>query len=121
MDWKEFQEFARLRMSEFFNVRLEERNPLGFPKKFDLVSPDGRYVGDAKYLTLVRGVKLPPAKFMEIAGHIWLLEKVEADTRFLVFGNQRRVIEWWLEKYGHLSSKVDFYFIDSKGNIDKLK
>ena len=121
MDWKEFQEFARQLLSKRFGVTLAERNPSGFPKKFDFVSPDGRIVGDAKYLTLVRGEKLPPAKFMEIAGHVWLLEKVKAENRFLVFGNQRRVAEWWLEKYGHLATEVEFLFIDNDGNLEKLK
>jgi hypothetical protein len=94
MDWKEFGELARKTMSMHFGKNLYKRNPKGFPKRFDMVSDDGRIIGDAKYLTLVRGVKLPPAKFMEIAGHVWLLENVPAGRRFLVFGNQRRVTEW---------------------------
>lgn len=121
MDWKSFQELARKIMSDHFGTYLTERNPHGFPKKFDFVSGDGRIVGDAKYLTLVHGEKLPPAKFMEIAGHVWLLEKVEAGKRFLVFGNQRRVAEWWLEKYGHLADNVDFYFLEEDGKLEKLK
>jgi len=121
MDWKEFQELARKVMSDYFGSNLTERNPPGIPKKFDFVSGDGRIVGDAKYLTLVGGEKLPPAKFMEIAGHVWLLEKVSADNRFLVFGNQRRVAEWWLEKYGLLAGDVDFYFLEDSGKLEKLK
>ncbi len=121
MDWKEFQDYAGQIMSKHFSTSFSERNPPGFPKKFDFVSNDGRIVGDAKYLTLVRGERLPPAKFMEIAGHIWLLERVEAYKRFLVFGNQRRVAEWWLEKYGHLTSDVEFFFLDDDGNLEKLK
>lgn len=107
-------------MEKYFNVNLNEKNPMGFPKKFDMVSPDGKFVGDSKFLTLVRGVKLPPAKFMEIMGHVWLLEKVNAERKFLVFGNQRRVPEWWLEKYGEFVDNIEFYFIDDNGNIEKL-
>jgi hypothetical protein len=73
MDWRDFQETARQTMLKHFGVVLEERNPPSFPKEFDFVSPDCRIIGDAKYLTLVRGERLPPAKFMEIAGHVWLL------------------------------------------------
>lgn len=85
-----------------------------------MVSPDEEFVGDAKFLTLVHGARLPPAKFMEISGHVWLLERLEAKRRFLAFGNQRRVPEWWLEKYGKLVQSVEFYFIDSQGKITKL-
>ena len=74
--WKQFENHARKRMSQYFGVTLTEKNPIGFPKRFDMVSPDETIVGDAKFLTLVRGQKLPPAKFMEIAGHVWLLEKI---------------------------------------------
>ena len=120
-DWREFEKFAREIMSQYFGVQLEERTPKGSPKKFDMVSTDGDIVGDAKFLTLVHRKRLPPAKFMEIAGHVWLLEKVNAKKRFLVFGNQKRVPEWWLEKYGNLVRNVEFYFIDDKGNVERLK
>lgn len=121
MNWKEFEELAKKTMSKRFGKNLSERNPKGFPKRFDMVSDDGHIVGDAKYLTLVRGVKLPPAKFMEIAGHVWLLENVPAERRFLVFGNQKRVAEWWLEKYGEFVDDVEFYFLNDQGNIEQLK
>ena len=120
MNWKEFESFSRVTMEKYFGVSLTEKNPIGFPKKFDMVSDDGNIVGDAKYLTLVHRVKLPPAKFMEIMGHVWLLEKVNAERKFLVFGNQKRVPEWWLEKYGKFVDDVEFYFIDDEGNIERL-
>jgi len=120
MDWKEFQKMATVKMSEFFGTNLTEKNPKGFPKRFDMVSSDGSIVGDAKFLTLVGGTKTPPAKFMEIAGHVWLLERTSAKKCFLVFGNQKEVAVSWLSKYGELVKKVEFYFIDLEGNIEKL-
>jgi hypothetical protein len=119
--WREFQIYATKQMSEYLGVTLLEKNPTGFPKRFDMVSPDEQIVGDAKYLTLVRGEKLPPAKFMEIAGHVWLLEQVPAQRRFLVFGNQREVAEMWLKKYGVLAGKVEFYFLPDKGKVESLR
>lgn len=87
-----------------------------------MVSPDGKYVGDAKCLTLVDGKRYPPAKMMEITGHVWLLEKVpEATHRFLVFGNQREVPELWLKRYGNLSRHVDFYFLETSGKPELLR
>ncbi len=122
VDWKMFQEHARVRMGAHFQIALDERQPSGSPKRFDFVSPAEDIVGDAKYLTLVRGVNLPPAKFMEIAGHVWLLERLPCPKRrFLVFGNQRRVPEWWLEKYGTLVTTVEFYFLAENGTLDQLK
>jgi hypothetical protein len=117
MDWREFESFAREEMSKHLGVTLTSVRRDGHPKHFDMVSEDGSTVGDAKFLTLVHGKGMPPAKFMEIAGHVWLLERTPAIRRFLVFGNQRRVAEWWLEKYGQLPRSVEFYFLGANGEL----
>jgi len=101
-------------MSRYFGVELKERSMKDHPKTFDLVSEDGSIVGDAKYLTMVRGERIPPAKFMEISGHVWMLEKVDAERKFLVFGNDIRVPKEWLKRYGELVEGVEFFFIDLK-------
>ncbi len=101
-------------MSKYFGVELKERHILGHPKTFDLVSEDGKVVGDAKFLTMIRGERTPPAKFMEISGHVWMLEKVEAERKFLVFGNDIRVPKEWLKRYGEFVKDVEFFFIDLK-------
>lgn len=87
-----------------------------------MVSTGGDLVGDAKYFTLVHGRRLPPAKFSIIAEHVWLLEKTGASTTFLVFGNDWRVPELWLERYGSLVSDVGFYFLaDDGGALEELR
>ncbi len=63
---------------------------------------------------------MPPAKFMEIAGHMWLLEHLPARRKFLVFGNQREVPETWLNKYGKLVKTVEFYFLSDDGKLELL-
>lgn len=121
MSWKEFENIARKTMSDYFGVKLVEKKPRGFPKKFDMVSMDETIIGDAKYLSLVHGEKFPPVKIMEISGHVWLLEKVDAKIRFLVFGNQREVPNLWLKKYGKYKQNVFFYFIDKNGSLQELE
>ena len=120
MTWQEFEALARARMSREFDTEFTSRVVPGVPKKFDLVSSDAKVVGDAKYLTLVRGERVPPAKFMEIAGHVWLLGSVDAERRFLVFGNQREVPEAWLRKYGALVRGVELYFLPDDGALERL-
>lgn len=119
-DWREFEELARRVMSQYFSVRLTEKNPKGFPKNFDMVSADEDIIGEAKFLTLVHRKNFPSAKMMEITGHVWLLEKADAKIRFLVFGNQRSVPELWLKKYGNLVQNVEFYFISAREDVEKL-
>jgi len=117
---KEFEDLARRVMSEYFGVELRERKKPGWPKKFDLVSPDYRIVGDAKYFTMVRGKHLPPAKFAVISEHVWMLENIDAEIKFLVFGNDKRVPLEWLKRYGKTVKTVKFYFINNKGQIEEL-
>jgi hypothetical protein len=117
---KGFEALARRAMSDHFSVELAPGRVPGVPKEFDLVSPDRRIVGDAKYFTLVRGERLPPAKFSVIAETVWLLEKTGAETRFLVFGNDRQVPELWLKRYEALASAVAFYFLAEDGGLEEL-
>jgi len=87
---RSFEEVARRVMSEHFGVSLAPGRVLGTPKTFDLVSSEGSVVGDAKFYSMVRGERQPPAKRSVIAEYVWLLEHVRAEHRFLVFGNDRR-------------------------------
>ena len=90
------------------------------PKKFDYVSADSQVVGDAKYYTMVGGIRLPPAKFSVIAEHVWLLEKTSARHKFLVFGNDSRVPEQWLKRYGRFVSDVEFFFMADNLTLHRL-
>jgi len=120
MTWKEFEDLAREKMSQHFGVKLARCQKGQFCNEFDMLSADGTVLGDAKYLTLVRGIQMPPAKFMKIAGHVWMLQGSTAQRRFLVFGNQRDVPREWLQRYGRLVQNVEFYFLAADGKLESL-
>ena len=82
------------------------------PWTFDLVSPDHRIVGDAKYL---RNIAVPAAKWQGISEYIWLLQQVAADKVFLVFGQDAAVAERYLARVRPLTDPVEFYFLDASG------
>ena len=115
-----FEQLCREVMSNKYGTLLRSATVDGVRKQFDLVSADESIVGDAKYYTAVKGTGLPPAKFATIAEYVWLLEKTSATRRFLVFGNDRRVPEWWLERYGGLLQGVDFYYLSDDGKLELL-
>jgi len=116
----EFEALARRIMGSYFGTEWR-RDALGrLPKRFDMVSFDGRIVGDAKYYQLVNRISLPPAKFATIAEHVWLLEKTEAEIRFLVFGNQIEVPRLWLAIYGPFAKAVRFFFLDDNRPLEQL-
>lgn len=115
-----FEDTARIIFSTHFNAHLTAGSLPGVPKIWDMISSDGKIVGDAKYYTLVGGTSLPPAKFATIAEHVWLLEKTSAETKFLVFGNQIEVPQLWLARYGKLLKDVQFFFMNDKESVTKL-
>ena len=115
-----YEALARRVMSGHFKTNLFPRKG-GMPKLFDLVSADNAIVGDAKYFSMVNGTSIPPAKFSIISEHVWLLEKSGARTKFLVFGNDRRVPQEWLKRYGKLNQFVKFFFLGNDGKLEVLE
>ncbi|HXA22804.1 MAG TPA: hypothetical protein VNW90_10915 [Acetobacteraceae bacterium] len=116
----DFEQSAAVAMGRYYGTTFAPGLIPGVPKKFDFVSPDRKIVGDAKYYTLVNSIGLPPAKFSIIAEHVWLLERTKADRQFLVFGNERRVPERWLAKYGCLVDACCFFFLMPDGTLQPL-
>lgn len=121
MNPAEFENLARAVFSKHFAVQLHKIKLPGHPKTFDLVSQDGQIVGDAKYLSMVRGEKAPPAKWSVIAEHVWLLEKTQATVKFIVFGNDQRVVRGWIERWGqYMNPEIHFYFMKDSGALDRF-
>ena len=79
----------------------------------DLVSRDGLTVGDAKWL---KNIAVPAVKWQAIAEYIWLLQKVQADRVFMVFGQDVEVAERYLRRVRPLTDPVEFYFLDGAGH-----
>lgn len=115
-----FEDFARRIMSEHLGASLMARKGPGWPRTFDLVSPDYRIVGEAIYQEKFKGAEIPPGKLTYISEIVWLLEKVSAEVKFIVFGGDERVPKAWLTKYGPLLKDIKFYFLNEEGSINKL-
>jgi hypothetical protein len=115
-DWRQFEAYARRYFSNLWNVPLTERivHVSGVvPWKFDLVSADGRFIGDAKWL---KNVADPAAKWQAIAEYIWLLQKTDTETAFMVFGRDHEVAERYLKRIRPLTAPIKFYFLDGSGH-----
>jgi len=114
--WRSFEDYARRYFFDLWGVDLQCRSvdvAGTVPWKFDLVSPDQRCVGDAKWL---KSIAVPAAKWQAIAEYIWLLQKVEADKTFMEFGQDADVAERFLRRVRPLTAPVEFYFLDRSGH-----
>ncbi len=114
---KIFEGETREYLSSKFKTNFEEREIIvgKTKKKFDLVSEDSQWVGDVKYY---KNIQTPSAKFSTISEYVWLLEKVKAKNKFIVFGKDREVPERWLSRFGSLVKEVKFYYFDGKNLVE---
>jgi hypothetical protein len=117
-DWAAF---VRDTVSKYFGTPLNPGKKEKWPKLFDYVSKDYAIVGDAKYYSMTRGKFVPSMKLSVISAHVWMLEKIEAPTKFLLFGNDRRVPNEWWKRYGRFNDTVDFYFYEENEEIQKME
>jgi len=112
---KDFSDRAREVMNEFFGRPLKPRK-IGGTKIWDYVSPDGMIVGDARWF----GNSIPAARAF-VSEAVWLLEKVGAVQKFIVFGGESEVPRQWLELWSTLCPEdVALFYLDSKGELHEL-
>ncbi len=114
-----FEARAREVVSKHFGMKLRPGLLPNVPKLFDFVSKDKTVVGDAKYLSIGKK-RFQPAKFSAISEVVWLLEKITAKNKFIVFGSSIEVPTLWLSRYTNLEENITFYFLDEKNNLEKL-
>lgn len=104
-----------------FSIGLTKRSVDPVPKPFPLVSEDKRIVGDKTYAKMLDGGRIPYAVHSTISETVWLLQHVTAEHRFIIFGNDRRVPETWLDRFGHLADGIKFYFLEDRDELEVLK
>ncbi|GLZ09671.1 hypothetical protein Acsp03_71370 [Actinomadura sp. NBRC 104412] len=115
-NWRDFERYACQYFSNIWKVDLGSRSVMvggSLSWTFDLVSSDRSYVGDAKWL---KNVPDPAAKWQAITEYIWLLQKVDADKVFMVFGRDAEVAERYLKRVRPITAPVAFYFLDGTGH-----
>ena len=116
---RQFEAKAREVLSKHYGTKLRPGLLLDIAKLFDFVSKDQTIVGDAKFLSAGKK-RFQPAKFSAISEVVWLLEKIPAEHKFIVFGSSVEVPEIWLSRYGPLLLDITFYFLDEKEKLTKL-
>lgn len=109
-----FPAHARRVLSARWGTTLQRRTaglPGGELRAFELVSGNGRIVGDAVWLE-GRG-DTTDAKWAAIAEAVLIVGHVtKADRRFLVFGQDWDVLSRWLARYRLLLDEVEVWFLD---------
>ena len=107
-----FPAHARRVLSARWGTTLQRRTagmPGGDSRLFELVSGNGRIVGDVVWLD---GRGDAETKWAVIAEAVLIVGHVTADRRFLVFGQDWDVLSRWLARYRLLLDAVEVWFLD---------
>ena len=112
-----FQHKVEEVLSKEWNIELKERTVIieGIKKKFDIVSNDEKFIGDVKFHKNI--IKTPSGKLATVSEYVWLLQKTNAEHKFIVFGGTKDIPQKWMKRYGALIEDVKFYFFEN----DKLE
>jgi hypothetical protein len=105
---KSFQTIAEEVLGHYFQVgfQIEHPIPIGNPPKnhkFDLVSENGKYIGECKNYSWTEGGNVPSAKIGFINEDVFYLQHIPSDKyRFVVL---RRDVD-----YKHTETLADYYY-----------
>ena len=118
------EEEARRALTELLGIPLTKEKLLIFGKRkeFDLVNIKARVVGDVKRYT----TKNPTAEMKEISEYVWLMEKLEASTKWkwrkiIVGAGERSIFEKYVRNYDAWLGDVEIFFLNSKRKLHKLR
>jgi hypothetical protein len=110
----EFEGYARSLISRTLGINLSPDFRRG-PLAFDYLADD--IVCEVMFLSEPRASDLTLAR---ITHKLWLLEKVHAKRKLLIFGGNKSIPLEWLRRFGSLlDGGVEFYYIN--GNVQRLK
>jgi len=108
---EEFQERGRKQLEVFFKTKLSEKN-IPPTKEWDYVSADESIVGDAKWFSYEGPAS---AEKSVISEHVWLLEKIPAPVKFILFGGNSDTPVDWLRRWRQLlPESILFLYLDGE-------
>jgi len=74
----------------------------------------------ALYFTAAPGERVPYARLAFINGHVWLLERMEADNLYLILGGDEATARAWAEQFAPLCADVSVLWLSSSGGFEQL-
>ncbi len=123
---------ARSAGEEDFPVRAREAVETHYGCAFDTVAPDelspawrlvgddGETLGYALHTTPLADGRVPAGRLVLLSGLVWLLEKSEAETPFVVIGGDPATANAWRMHHGPYCDEVEVFFLDEEEKLSQL-
>ncbi len=85
-----------------------------------LVGDDGGTLGYALHLSPLAEGRVPAGRLALLSGLVWLLEKSEAETPFVVIGGDPATADAWRTHHAPCCDEVEVFFLDGEGGLSRL-
>jgi hypothetical protein len=116
----EFEARAAITLGSHFGLPFQKSVPVGVPKKFNLVSTDGEFIGEAVYFPPGEAESTIRLRFSLITENVWMLEKAHGTHKFLVFNSHRDALLDWIGRFGQLIPHIEIFLLSESGQLEQL-
>ncbi len=87
---------------------------------FLLSAPEADAAATAIHFSAPPEGRIPPARLAFINGHLWLLEKTEAERLLLILGGDGKTARAWAERFAPLCLDVEVRHMEPEGRFVRL-
>ena len=119
-DEGDFPARVRQAVEEHYGCSFDMAAPDELSPAWRLVGDDGATLGYALHLAPLADGRVPAGRLALLSGLVWLLEKSEAETPFLVIGGDSATADAWQARHGPYCDEAEVFFLAGEGGLSRL-
>ncbi len=119
-DEGDFPARVRQAVEEHYGCSFDMAAPDELSPAWRLVGDDGATLGYALHLAPLADGRVPAGRLALLSGLVWLLEKSEAETPFLVIGGDSATADAWRARHGPYCDEAEVFFLAGEGGLSRL-
>ena len=119
-DEGDFPARVRQAIEECYGCSFDIAAPDELSPAWRLMGDDGGTLGYALHLSPLVDGRVPAGRLALLSGLIWLLEKSEAETPFLIIGGDSATAQAWQTHHGPYCDEANVFFLEVDGTLSTL-
>ncbi len=117
---EDFPVRARRAVETHYGCTFDMAVPDELSPAWRLVGDDGGTLGYALHAAPLADGRVPAGRLVLLSGLVWLLEKSEAETPFVVIGGDPATANAWQKHHGPYCDEVEVFFLGGEGKLSQL-
>ncbi len=116
----DFRGCVKTAVEEHYGCAFDLAGPDELAPAWRLMGDDGEKLGYAIHMSSPADGRVPAGRLALLSGLVWLLEKSEAETPFMVIGGDERTARAWRTHHGPYCDEAEVFFLDGEGGLSRL-